>query len=447
MDLSRRELLRLGALASAGLAGCASDPRFGGPGTVDRPVGAAGVTPTESPAPTSHPLPSPDDPCSADPTLGLEDPTTVQADAREQLRCAGRPFDTFETLEPWTAESGSLAAVDESFTGTQAAHVEAGPGEDRARIVRSFPGGLDLSGQDLSLAVRLDEPGSQGVVLRLDAPDHRNTLLLGRRVYSAGWVRLDLGPSRVVGDPDLTDVREVSVQAYTGGDTDLRLTVDSLRRRERTGPGRVLLTFDGALASQHEQAFPLMEAHDVPGVVSVQPGTTRWSGRIGRQGLRELQAAGWDVVARPRTPTDLRAASPGEQVRRLRRAKEWLLQNGFEAAADVLVWPRGRYDRGALRVASRYYRLAFGGGGVPFGMVSDPLVLPRVDGRDAEAAAEALDLAARYDQTVALSFNAVGNMRTGMSLESFEEVLQRVADSPLEVVTVTRFRDAVFGDE
>lgn len=443
MDLSRRKWLRLSALGVVGTAGCASDPRFSAAETPpggQTETGAAGVAgaSAEGSTPTEHPLPAPEDFCSADAAIDDEDPLTVSFDARERLKCTGAPLDNFESLDDWEADAGSLARDEEhAFSGSQSARVEAGRDVNRARVYRQFPGGLDLSGQDLSIAVKLDAPPSQGIVVRLDAPDYRNTMLMGRHVWQSGWVRLDLGPQQVIGSPDLTDVREISVQAYTGGRTEARFSVDSLRLRPRSGSGRVLLTFNDAMLSQYEQAFPVMEEYGFPGVVGVTPGHIHWNQKISMTGLRELQAAGWDVVSNPETSENFRSLSPERQTSRIRESKQRLVENGFERGANFLVWPQGRYNRPGLRAASRYHHLGFAGGGTPFGTVSEPLVLGRLDGKDVDTVQRALDFAAEYDQTVAVAYNAVGNMRTGMSLEGFEETLAYIDELGLEVVTAS----------
>lgn len=437
MDLSRRRLLRLSAAGTAGIAGCSSGRT--NPGGDDQP---SGVPPTDTPGatgtPTEHPLPTPDDRCSRDATIESDDPLAVPFDASEQFKCAGEPLDTFESLGEWTAQVGSLAADEErAFSGTQSARVEAGLADERVRIYRSFPGGLDLSEHHLSLAVRLEEPAANGIVVRLDAPNRRNVLLMGDYVWRAGWMRLDLGPWKEVGSPDLTNVTEISVQVYAGNDTSVRFNVDSLRRHPRPETGRVVLTFNNSLPSHYEQAFDVTENYGFRGVVSVVPGSTGWRNRISLPRLREMADAGWDVVSSPRSGGGFRGLEPEEQAARIRESKQWLVDNGFERGADVLVWPAGQYDRAGLEAARRYHHLGFAGGRGPVGAVTEPLVVGRVSGTDRDETKRLLDLAARYDQTLPISYNAVGNMISGMARESFEETLAYVEDLDLEIVTAT----------
>lgn len=450
MRLSRRTWLRLSALGVVGTAGCASDPRFSDPVTPDDGAGvpkdetpardtpASTDSPTDEPTPSEHPLPEPEDRCSADAAIDDEDPLTVQFDARERFRCRGTPLDTFESLDHWSTHSGSVAAnTADAFTGSQSARLEATPDDKRVRIDRFFPGGVDLSGQDLSLAVKLDAPTAQSVGVHLAAPDNENILFMGRYIWRSGWVRIDLGPLRERGAPDLSTVTRISIQVYTGGGERTRLSVDSLRRKPRSGPGRAVLTFDHSLASHYDVVFPLMQRYGHAGNVSVIPGSTRWSRKLSLSDLREMQAAGWDVVASPRKGENFRALASAEQASRIREAKQWLVTNGFERGADFMVWPAGRYDRTSLRAASRYHHLGFAGGKAPFGMVSDPLLVGQLLGERADAVERAIDLAAKYDQVLPVAYNAVGNMMTGMSKERFERTLAHIDRRGLEVVTAS----------
>ncbi|MFD1562723.1 hypothetical protein ACFR99_04040 [Haloarchaeobius amylolyticus] len=64
-------------------------------------------------------------------------------------------LDDFEDLSLWTSYGGTLIA-DEStyYTGSQAARIYIGPSDDRGVISRTFDEPVDLTGQDLSMALR-----------------------------------------------------------------------------------------------------------------------------------------------------------------------------------------------------------------------------------------------------------------------------------------------------
>jgi peptidoglycan/xylan/chitin deacetylase (PgdA/CDA1 family) len=435
----------------AGLAGCVSGSRRG---LVDTPTPYRGTrtpsrsTPDEgtaSPTETDAGLPQPEDDCTADPEVDVDDPLAVSTDARASRRCAGVPVDTFDTVEPWTVEGGTLRAeTEDTFAGPGAARLEAPAGSERTWMRRTFPGGVDLSGQDLSLAVKLEAPSTETVAVRLAAPDYDNSILLGRRLWQAGWLRADLGPLSVNGRPDLTDVRWMTVQVYTG-QGESRLLVDSLRRQQRADTGRVMLTFDGGFRSQYEVAFPLMEQYGAAGVVGIGPGNPEWDSRASVEELQELSAAGWDVASRPRMEGSLRAADPGAQMASIRASKQYLLDNGFTGGPDHVIWPSDRYDRTALQAASRFHLTGYARGTSPVGMVSDPLVVGRFRNLRLEDAKRAIDLAAAHDQLLVLSYTGVGNYRFGVGEEPFDRTLAYARDQGLEFVTATDLWDSLEG--
>jgi len=181
------------------------------------------------------------DRCESDPGIDGDDPLLNDFDSRAAFRCAGEPLDRFEDLSRWEVRAGTLSADEDStFVGPQSARVEASTGDDRAWIYRTFEEGIDLSGHDLSLALNLERPASEIVTVNLSAPDYQNSLYLGRGMWEAGWTRVDLGPKRVRGSPDLTNVTEIGIQVYTGGDETARFLVDELRVHPKADAGRVL---------------------------------------------------------------------------------------------------------------------------------------------------------------------------------------------------------------
>ena len=232
MRISRRACLKAGVTGLVGTAGC-----LGG-GSSERSTPT--TSPTRSP-PTEKPLPTMIDRCESDPGIDGDDPLLNDFDSRAAFRCAGEPLDRFEDLSRWEVRAGTLSADEDStFVGPQSARVEASTGDDRAWIYRTFEEGIDLSGHDLSLALNLERPASEIVTVNLSAPDYQNSLYLGRGMWEAGWTRVDLGPKRVRGSPDLTNVTEIGIQVYTGGDETARFLVDELRVHPKADAGRVL---------------------------------------------------------------------------------------------------------------------------------------------------------------------------------------------------------------
>lgn len=428
MKISRRRCLRAGVTGSLALAGCLTQAGGGGEDT---------PTSTPQPSTTERSLPTMIDRCETDPRIDGAHPQLLDFDSRAALRCAGEPIDRFEDLHWWEARAGSLSAdEDTTFVGPQSARVEATTEDERAWIYRTFVDGIDLSNHDLSLALYLDAPTSGGITVNLEAPDYENTLYLGRGMWSAGWTRVDLGPERVRGSPDLTNVTEIGIQMYTGGDTAARFFVDELRVHPKADAGRVLFTFDDNFRRQYEVAFPLMQEYGFPGVVGVIPGTVGASPKIPLSGMEEMRDAGWEMASHPQVDDTFREMTEREIRDRIRTSKEWLVDNGFERGAQHVIWPYNAYGAASLGIASRYHKLGFALSGSPSGRISDPMVVGRVDGTDVESTNRAFELAEEYNETLILMYHDVGE-GTKLSRDAFVDTLDAVERSDLEVTTAT----------
>jgi len=243
----------------------------------------------------------PTDLCSADPRIAERGPLVVDRNSRELRKCAGRPLDAFEDLEPWADVSGSLRATSASFVGTGSLHM-ATTGDPSLSVRRRFPDRIDLSDRDRSLVIDLKRPENEDIEVRLFAPDAENSITCERVVRSAGWYRLDVGPSETQGSPDLADVRELRIRTYSGSGR-FGMSVDSLRTTERADRGAVMLTFDDNDDTQYETAFPITEEFGFPGVVSVIAEGVGDSSRIPLEGMYEMRDAGWEMVSHPQTRT------------------------------------------------------------------------------------------------------------------------------------------------
>jgi len=428
MNLSRRSYLGLGA---AVLSGCVAR---GG-----EPAGTPEATATSEP-PVPTPRFSYDDPSVGAPG----DPLAVAFNSRERFRDVGWLVDDFEDERRWETFAGRLAVEEDVvYCGSQSLRLEATPADERVWIYRTFDGGIDLSGADLSLAVNLETPDTEGITVRLAAPDYDNTLLLGRHIWRAGWQRLDLGPRRVTGSPDLTNVTEISIQLYTGGGTTARFYVDSLRAKPRADAGKVMITFDDNTRSQYDTAYPILESHGFPGVVGVIPWTVGSSHRIPRDGMDEMVDAGWDMVSHPQRSDSFRDLSPVDQRASIRESKAWLVENGFERGADFIIWPYGRYDESALDAASDYHYLGFVTVGGPTGAISDPQIVGRTDGDDVKTAKQALDFAAQYNQLAVLMYHDVTGEGRSVSPAAFAETIDYVDELGLDVVTASSYWESI----
>lgn len=349
-----------------------------------------------------------------------------------------------DDLDDWEVVGGEASIHDEPyFGGSQSIQIDGTASEEQFGIKRRFDQPIDLSSQDVSIAFDLREPRWESLTVELMAPDGENTVVAKRGVWEADWVRLDLGPRRVKGSPNMRRVRGIRIGMYTGGGTQVKFRVGSIRAVPRQSGEKALLTFDDNHISQYETAFPMMDRFDYSGLVAAIP----WADdgeRISVSGLTELRDAGWDVASHPQREKSLRALSPEAQRKAIRSTKRWLLDNGFEQGARFTVWPLGRYGERTLSLARKYHHLGFTTDGSLHGSITGPMTVSRVSGTDIGAVKQAIDLASSWNQTLVLNYHRVGDYDSGVSAEGFEETLSYLDSSSLDVITASELVDGAY---
>ncbi|MFB6142872.1 MAG: polysaccharide deacetylase family protein [Halorientalis sp.] len=356
------------------------------------------------------------------------------------------PVDDMEHLGRWESPEGRLTADTEQYaTGTQSARLSASTSDERASMYRSFPDGIDLSDRVPSMALKL-RPNAPptGIYFQLFAPDDRNRIDMWHAIGLDGWHRLDFGPTKVVGNPNLTDVRKVGVVVWTG-DRSRSIAVDAIRTTPRADRGYVVLTFDDGLASQYEEAYAIMREFDFPGVAAVMPKAVGWEGRMSLDRIAELHDAGWDVVNHPQEAKALPAYPPAKQERLMRENKQWLLDHGFERGAPFAVWPYGGAGPHTREIGGRYYHLAFADGTCPSGVpFTAPMTVSRVNGDDVEKTKRMIAFAAEFDQVAVPMYHPVGPDPDHVSPDAFRDVMAFIDRQDVEVVTAsTLWNDVV----
>lgn len=339
-------------------------------------------------------------------------------------------------------DGGELeATTDDPYAGSQSARLTAGEDTEYAAIYKAFPDGLDLSDTALSLAVNFTGRDQLRLTLELFAPNSRNVHASERTLTGPTdrWVRVDFGTGRIEGEPDLANVREVRLIARRRGDRtgSIDCRIDDLRAVDRPETGKVALLFDGTLESHHTHALERMDAYGYAGVEAVIPEAVGESGRLTLDRLAELNDAGWDLAARPRTGSRfLHEFSPEEQEGMIRRTKAFLENRGFEDGAKHFVTPRNVLGSNALDLVREYHEQAFRFGGGPNGLpLTDPHNVGFFSGAAGDETKAYVDYAAEYGQLAVLHFEHIGE--NGLSESAFEALLEYIDGQNVEVVTAT----------
>ncbi|RZV08822.1 peptidoglycan/xylan/chitin deacetylase (PgdA/CDA1 family) [Natrinema hispanicum] len=378
------------------------------------------------------------------PTATQSGDGTSQSGAGDSLDLPGDPIDRFEALEKWRAMigGGDLEAwTDDPYAGSQSAHLTASENTEYAAIYRTIPDGLDLTGKNFSLAVNFTGRDQLHLTLEVFAPNSRNVHAMQRTLTGPAdrWVRVDFGTDRIETQPDLSDVREIRLIARRRGDMtgSIDCRVDDLRAVDQPDTGQVMLLFDGTLESHYTNAFDRLQEYGFAGVEAVIPEAVGEGGRLTLDKLTELDGAGWDLAARPRTGSKfLHEFTPEQQEGMIRRTKAYLENRGFEDGARHFITPRNILGSTANDLVREYHEQAFRFGGGPNGLpLTDPHNVGFFAGDAGTETKTYVDYAAEYGELAVLHFEYIGD--DGMSEEAFDGLLEYIDAQNVEVVTAT----------
>lgn len=360
----------------------------------------------------------------------------------------GETIVDFEELDSWIAMAGQGRITDEDgdvYAGARSARIAAKEGIDYAAAYRMYPDGLDLTGKNLSLAVKYTGRDQFDLTVQLLAPNSQNVLSFRRTLTGPAdiWQRVDLGVNAATTQPDLQDVQEIRIIGRRRGDEsgDIEFLVDDLRAVDRPDRGAVMLLFDATLESHYTTAFEITEEFGYPGVEAVIPEAVGENGRLTIDEMGELDDAGWDMAARPRTGAQfLHDFSTKQQEGLIRRTKAYLENRGFEDGARHFVTPKNLIQAETMEFVREYHDQAFRFGGAPNAIpTTDSHNLGTFWGTGSDTK-HFVDMAAQYNQLAVLRFEEIGD--DGFAEDDFRELLEYIDEQDVAVVSASDLLDA-----
>lgn len=397
------------------------------------------------------------------------------------------------------------------LTGSQTVRIENSGAS--AGIGRSFPDGLDMEDHHLSMAVRVDNPRPARVTVRIHAPGQADQVWGTRTVLSSyeGWLRMDVGYTGERGEPLFDNVQELHITlddpnasdegaeeegnaegepgeldeegaadensndgeledeeddndeqltlTFTPLQTDdeegdqngadIRFWVDDLRITPAVNQGYVMLTFDDAVESQYENAFPLFEERDMQAVAAVVPNSLNRENRLMIDQIREMRDAGWDISSHPEGEAFTELEDTDAIRQDIEAAHDYLDNRGFPNGVRHMFVPYHNTNEEVVEITREYHELSsyFGGSlnAVPF---TDLMHLSRVNMFDLDAFTSMIDIAAEYNQlAIGLAHGVVpedeldDDPLADMTIEQLERLLDYVEESDVQLVTASELVD------
>lgn len=423
--LSRRALLGTVGAATVSLAGCMNDGTSNNTdnNTSDGGNGTGGGNTSDD----------------GDGTGGNDSTSAVQTDYGELI-------DDFQDGGNWFAFDGASLTPDEeeAVVGDHSLRIE----NDGSPVTigrASGAGGLDLSNQHLSMAVKVNSP--LGGRLQLDVRETSDDHVTSTRHLPPGvddWVRIDFGYSLGFGDPDFSNIQEIRLQMVGPEDSNVQFWVDDLRAGPANDESHVILAFYGGLEDHYETVLPLLEDRGWPAVAAVSQDLLNTSGRLSMDQLREMRDAGWEVCSFPQHAGDLTQLSAEEQRRVIETNHDYLENRGFEDGSQHFFAPRNSMNTDTLNVLRETHETGFLYGGCSSGIPpTGRHTISAINGSDYESSRASILRADIHNQVVVPYFEHVGE--EGMSVEDFEAQLDRIEDNSygggLTPITPTQLLD------
>jgi peptidoglycan/xylan/chitin deacetylase (PgdA/CDA1 family) len=362
---------------------------------------------------------------------------------------SGDLIDDFEESEwhPLNEDHTTVERSDGALVGDHALHIESDDDEEPAGAYRVFRDGLDIEGQQLSLAVKVESPLPARIVIEARAPGRSDQLTSARSIPSEfdGWLRMEAGWTGERGEPDLSTIRELRIYVQPRNDAEGpgSFMIDDLRATESADQGYAVLTFDDSVSSQYTTAFPMLEERGWPGVAAIIPSSLNRQNRLTTEQCRELRDASWDISSHPHSALP-EFDSSEERIDYLERERDYIANRIDEEGAQHYFAPYNRMDAESIEDVREVYETSFIFGGQPGAAPpAEGHMISRVNGHDASALSGMFDLAAKYNQVVYTMVHGVGDGDLDdVTEEEFEELLDEIENHDLEVVTVSELLDA-----
>ena len=312
-----------------------------------------------------------------------------------------------------------------------------------------------LESEFLRCRVRIDRTDRvDGLELRLsDTTDFQRHVAFripffsdqtANRVHAGEWtsVSFALGDALFVGDPDLDGLKYFGWFVMDGGDGAVVFDITGLERVPRPQQGIVSFTFDDGYLDQLEAARTLSK-YGMPATAYVMPRQIGAYGYLDSEHLRVLaEEDGWEIASHHARPfTEFARRDLEDEVA---YSLETLERLGFSASARHLAYPLGKQNSPVVMqiVRDAYASARLASGGFETLPPADWDLLRAINALPSLSAEDLLSLVKRAQENgewAILMFHHLVETPghdTEYSIEEFERLLELVAESGAQVMTV-----------
>lgn len=366
-------------------------------------------------------------------TAGNETGTTTSQPKQVDDPGTNKPMNpkaaTFEDITFWQAQAKVNLTADKEnvYSGTQSARIENHSGS----IKREFPVPLDLSGKDVSIAVKLDKPEPTNLRLWMEDSDGNYTKLIQQlnQNHPDTWMRINPSINSAEADPSKIESILITLDGEGKGK---RYWVDDIRFHDKQAKkGQVMVSFDDATIDVYRVAYPIMEKYGIKGVAAIPPDVLGNDGRMTWDQVKELHNNGWEIASHSNDMQGLYGLRPEAQKKKIEYAKKTLKEKGL-GDVTAFMYPGGGCDKHTVKYVRENHDLgylAFKGSekGLSQSAIMGPMFVNRSRPNTPEAVKNQLDAAAAYNGLYNIYLHVIRDDAQNDKQE-FREMMKHIAD-------------------
>lgn len=334
----------------------------------------------------------------------------------------------FEELSVIKAVGGRLSAdTERHVTGTQCGALETSAGGTWLHVPLAEP--VDFSRARPACHVAADGPAASEF-LYLDLQDVDGNRFRTRTVIRSRTelVQVDFGTVNPRVDNATVDLERIERLSFRAGPRDDSGTetiyLDYPRRVPVPETATVVFQFDDGNESDLSEGFRSLSRYDYPAITYVNTDTIGSEGKLDESQLGELQRGNWLIGSHTTEHTDLTTLSDPEAIeRRMRGAKQWLVDRGFADGARHLAYPYNAVDERVLSIASDVYATGRAWDWQPGPLPSNLHLIPADGDPSPSDFSRLLDRAVRYGGVLCVTHH---NLSTDSEISNFDAIVDEV---------------------
>ncbi|MCA1025781.1 polysaccharide deacetylase family protein [Cytobacillus kochii] len=273
----------------------------------------------------------------------------------------GYLIENFSNFTEWNLQGGTAKEIDSVNVKSSKSSIKliADGVPTFIRTTRAF----DFKGTKMfKLSIYVDNPSAVNKISLYLANDttYENFFMkvIKGTGLNKGWneILIDTAHMSATGAPSLDNkVQSIQVRIDPTTGMNASLTFDALIRDEKQRP-KIIFTMDDNWISQYTEAYRIMREKGFRGTIAVIPTKVGEANYMNLSQLQDIYNSDWDLVNHTNTHIRLGDSTRKVQESELSITTQWLDNNGFTKASDIVVYPYGSFNDDTIDIIKNIYR-------------------------------------------------------------------------------------------